>query len=63
MTYAERFKAMTDEQLAKFLMDAHDCVLHVPFCQDKQECCDNLDDIKEENCMACMMAWPRKEVD
>lgn len=59
-TNADRIRAMTDEELAKFLIKAHDCEVHIPFCQNKPECNEMLDagvDIPPENCEACMMAW------
>ena len=61
-TNADRFRAMSDMELAKFLIKAHDCELHIPFCQEKQECCDDLEGIQDESCLACMMAWLNREV-
>lgn len=62
---ADRIRAMSDEELAKFLMKAHDCELHIPFCTNKPECHDDLDngDIPEERCLKCMMDWLNAEVD
>ena len=64
MTNAERIRTMSDEELAKFLMEAHDCELHIPFCREKRECDELLCNgyIPEENCMACMVAWLKQEV-
>lgn len=63
ITNADKFRAMTDMELAKFLMQAHDCELHIPFCKNKQECCYNLDDISDTMCMVCMMEWLSKEAE
>lgn len=62
-TNADRFRAMSDEELAEYLMRAHDCELHIPFCQNKEECWDDMLDIPPENCLACMLEWLRKEAE
>jgi hypothetical protein len=64
-TNGDRIRAMSDEELAKYLMQANDCGLSIPFCQNKKECDGLLDNgiIPDEMCMACMMAWLQKEAD
>lgn len=57
MTNLERFRAMTDKEVARFLMAAHDCELHIPFCQNHTDCCDDLDGITPARCIVCMMEW------
>lgn len=57
MTNAERIRTMTDEELGKFLMQAHDGALEIPFCKDRDECFDDIDAITNAKCMACMMGW------
>lgn len=54
---ADRIRAMDDEELGKFLMQAHDGALEIPFCKDNDECFDDIDAITNAKCMACMMAW------
>lgn len=65
MTRADRIRSMTDEELAKALMDANDNGLHILFCKDAPECQDELDnaEIPEERCLVCMMDWLRQTVD
>ena len=59
---ADAIRAMTDEQLRDFLMKAHDGELYIPFCTNKQECCEALDSgtIPDEACRQCMMEWLQK---
>lgn len=57
---AQRIRAMTDEELAKFLIKAHDGDMYIGFCQNKPECNEMLDagtDIPEEACVACVVSW------
>lgn len=51
-----REQMATDEGLAEFLMAAHDCEIHIPFCRSDVVCTGE-DDPKSEACKACMMAW------
>ncbi len=58
-TNAQRYREQlaTDEGLAEFLMKAHDCEIHIPFCHGKGPC-EGFDiDPKGEGCQACMMAY------
>jgi hypothetical protein len=53
---------MSDKEIARFLMAAHDCEVHIPFC--KEECCDYLEDgITPARCIVCMMEWLNKPMD
>ena len=63
MTNLERFRAMTDKEIARFLMAGHDCEVHIPFCQNKETCCDDLDGITTAQCMVCMMEWLNKPME
>ena len=65
MTNLERIRAMTDEELERFLMDAHDGKVYIPFCTSKPECDDLLDNfqIDEEQCRGCMREWLKKPVE
>ena len=62
-TNADRIRAMSDEELAKFLKEFNDCEQHIPFCQNREECWDNIPDIPEENCLTCLVAWLQKEAE
>ena len=62
-TNADRVRAMSDEELARWLMKSNDCDVHIPFCQCKEECWDNIPDIPAENCLACMVAWLQEEAE
>ena len=60
MNKGDRIRTMTDEELAKWLIKAHDGDICIPFCTEKPECCEALDtgvDIPNEACVACMMHW------
>jgi hypothetical protein len=63
MTNLERFRAMDDKEVARFLMAAHDCEVHIPFCQNKEKCCDDLDSITPVQCIVCMMEWLNKPME
>lgn len=65
MTNLERFRALTDKEVATFMMAANDCELYIPFCQNKAECQDALDGgiIENERCKECMMDWLNKPME
>lgn len=64
MTNLEKIRAMTDKELARFLMAAHDCEVHIPFCQNKDDCFDKLEDgISPARCIVCMMEWLNKPME
>lgn len=56
-TNGDKIRAMTDEELGKFLMRAHDGALEIPFCKYMDECFDDVDAITNAKCMICMMEW------
>lgn len=60
---ADHIRAFNDEEMAKLLMRGYDCVLNIPFCKNKPECLDDIDEISEDMCMACMMEWIQKKYD
>lgn len=63
MTNIERFRAMTDKEIARFLMAAHDCEVHIPFCQNKAKCMDDMDGITPAQCIVCMLEWLEKPME
>jgi hypothetical protein len=55
---------MTEKELARFLMAAHDCELHIPFCKNRGECMDELENgITPARCIVCMMEWLEQPVE
>lgn len=58
-TNADRIRAMSDEELGMYLIQAHDCELYIPFCTSKPECGELLekDELTKEHCLVCMMKW------
>lgn len=62
MTNGEKIRAMTNEELSKFLMEILDDGQNIPFCKNLDECFDNADSITKAQCMACMMAWLQQPV-
>ena len=46
MTNADRIRAMSDEELVKFLEDAESGI-EIPYCQSKEECLRVLPDIPD----------------
>lgn len=63
-TNADHFReAISDEDgLAKFLMKVNDDGIYIPFCQNKEECWELIEEngVPEEKCMECMKLWLRK---
>ena len=59
ITNADRIRAMSDKELAKALMKAHDGEVYIRFCKETPECVDLIErgDIPEERCLGCMMDW------
>lgn len=56
MTRADRIRAMSDEELARYLVQYGD----VPFCRNLEECRQMLDqdaDIPDEKCVVCALQW------
>lgn len=58
-----RAQIRAEEGLAKFLMKCHDDGIHIPFCQNKEECLELIEEngVPESKCMDCMIEWLRKE--
>ena len=68
MSNADRIRAMSDEQLAKIMVQLVDLDVRIPYCQELPECgalLETDDGIPAEKCEQCMLAWLRKpaEVD
>ena len=64
MTNADRYRSMSDEELAEFLIKADERIEILPFCQKKEKCLDIFANVSDEDCMACMMEYlkqPAKE--
>lgn len=60
MTNADRFRSMSDEELAAYWAENHD-----NFCPNKPECGEALDRdelIPDEWCVHCALAWLQKPV-
>lgn len=53
-TNGDRIRAMSNVELAKFLMDTNECALRTTFCPKKSEC---QPDVTEGRCIRCMMEW------
>ncbi|MBO5953465.1 MAG: hypothetical protein J6Q53_05035 [Oscillospiraceae bacterium] len=59
MTRADRIRAMSDEELARYVYQVGDA----PFCQNLEECKTMLDsdiEIPDEKCIACALRWLRE---
>ena len=52
----------TEDGLAKFLVRVHDEGIYIPFCQNKKECWELVEEngVPDEKCMERMMQWLRK---
>ena len=63
-TNADHIRSMisTDEGLAEALLQAHDGGMFIPFCKNKPECVDLLEEgiIPQEECKKCMIEWIRE---
>lgn len=64
-TNADRIRSMisTDEGLAEALLQDHYGGMFIPFCKNKPECMDLLEEgriIPQEECKKCMLAWTRE---
>lgn len=58
-TNADLICGMTDDQLAKALLDANDTGISIPFCRELPDCAMLLDEsiIPEEKCLQCVKVW------
>jgi len=61
-TNADQIRSMTDDQLAKALLDANDTGVSIPFCQELPECEALLDTgiIPDEKCLQCVKEWLKR---
>lgn len=64
-TRADQIRGMTDDQLAKTLLDANDCGLSISFCKELPGCSVLLDEgiIPDEKCLECMKDWLKQPAD
>ena len=53
---ADRIRAMSDKELAKFLED-DESGIEIPYCQSKEECLRDLPDIPDGECSKCLLEW------
>ena len=64
MTNADHFREAisTEDGMAKFLMKVHDEGIYIPFCQNKEECLELIEEngVPDEKCVECMMQWLKK---
>lgn len=58
----DRFREMTDEELGKFLLQIGSIENPVPFCQNKPECEEllNNDELTDAHCLGCMVAYLKR---
>lgn len=58
----DRIRAMVDEVLGAFLMRVSSLELPVPFCQNKPECEEllNNDELTDAHCLGCMVAYLKR---
>ena len=65
VTNGDRIRAMTDEELAKTLIEVNDFGCSIPFCKNKPECNTLLDHdmLTDDHCVVCMREWLKQEVD
>ena len=65
MTIGDRIRAMTDEELAKILIEANGLETSIHFCQNKPECETLLDHdmLTDEHCIVCMLEWLKQPVE
>lgn len=63
MTNFQRIRNMSKEEIGRYLMDPER--IDIPFCKNQPKCIEKLDamddEIPEEECFRCMMAWLKKE--
>ena len=65
MTNGDKIRAMTDEKLAKILIEVNDFGCSIPFCQNKPECNVLLDKdmLTDAHCIVCMLEWLKQPAD
>lgn len=62
-TNADRIRTMTDQELARIMVQLSDLDVRIPYCQELPECealLETDDGIPAEKCEQCMLAWLRK---
>lgn len=65
-TNADRIRAMSDEELANYLLQFGDLEDRIKFCQNLPECdalLNTEEGIPEEKCVGCLLKWLRKPVE
>ena len=63
MTHADRIRTMTDQELARIMVQLSDLDVRIPYCQELPECealLETDDGIPAEKCEQCMLAWLKK---
>lgn len=56
LTNADKFRNMTDEELAEWLFPLCTGDL-IGFCQNKEWCIENIPNIPQEHCKQCLLDW------
>ena len=62
-TNGNRIRSMNDRELAAFLMQGNYSEWQIPFCQNKTECCNDIENIPEKRCLDCLVSWIQKEAE
>lgn len=60
MTNGDRIRRMTDEELAKLMIQITDLDIQIGYCEERPECVamlDREDGIPSDMCQACMLRW------
>ena len=66
MTNSEYIRSMTDEELARIMVQLSDLDCRINFCQELPECnalLDTDDGIPAEKCEKCMIQWLKKPME
>ena len=61
MTNAEKIRSLSDEELALALYRVVCDDPEVRFCEEREECIEDLDRVTDENCMRRLLAWLLRE--
>lgn len=59
-TNADRIRKLSDEELAAFLYRFVDIDDEVHFCENRRECQENVENIRQESCVECLVRWLKK---
>lgn len=59
MTNGDRIRTMTDEELAKVVLEVADSGIYIGFCRELPECLASVDDggVPDEKCLECVKLW------